>query len=310
MKSMTRNIAGAGRGTRRAPHAVAAAALLLASVSTGFAEPAFDHDRAQWSNARLKATKLFKSMHVEIGISEPTDATVEAELITHDRRKLLAPNFPVIGLSYTTDGLGRHNDIDLLVEPDSGQVLQRISHETGKRYKYRVYRFARNGTLRRTRRPNPGEEQAGPDGWMDRSEQYFKSPVEVRGQPLTEPGTLIYLISTSDLQHPSDRFEMTAFSTSDETIYRIEAIVLDPERLDYEYELADGTKRKGKTEAIRVAIRGKPLAGGDDGNLTLLGMKDVELMLDPATRAPLALTGRVAVFGRISFDLDRLELRR
>lgn len=290
--------------------AAAGAALFLASVATGFADPAFEHDRAQWSNARLKATKLFKSMHVEIGISEPDNATVEAELITHDHRKLLAPSFPVIGLSYTTDGLGRHSDIDLLVEPATGQVLQRISHETGKRNKYRVYRFARNGTLRRTRRPNPGEEPAGPDGWSDRSEQYFKSPVEVRGQPLTEPGTLIYLISTSDLERPSDRFEMTAFSTSDETIYRIEAVVLDPETIDYDYELADGTNRLGRTEAIRVAIRGKPLAGGDDGDLTLLGMKDVELMLDPATRAPLELTGKVAVFGRISFALKRLEPRR
>ena len=307
MKSMFRNTAGAGRSVRRVSYT--AAALLLASASTGFADPTFDHDRAQWSNARLKATKLFQSMHVEIGISEPANQTVEAELITHNHRKLLAPNFPVIGLRYTTDGLGRHNDIDLLVEPASGQVLQRISHETGKRHKYRIYRFARNGTLRRTRRPNPGEEPAGPDGWMNRSEQYFKSPIEVRGQPLTEPGTLIYLISTSGLERPSDRFEMTAFSTSDETIYRIEAVVLDPVGLEYDYKLADGTKRKGRTEAIRVAIRGKPLAGGDDGDLTLLGMKDVELMLDPATRAPLALSGKVAVFGRISFDLERLEPR-
>jgi hypothetical protein len=289
--------------------------LLLGGLAAAHADdvlPDFDPARIGWSSAHLEATKLFQSMTVTIDI-EQTDATTVAErLLAPGEHELLAPPSPTAGLRFTTDGLGRRNEIGLLLDPVSGQILQRSSHETGKRNKYRIYRFGPTGAQRRTWRPAEGEEDAAPVDWSDRREQWFPVPAEVVGQTLTEPGTLIYLVTISDLAVPGDSFGLHAFSTSDETVYRIEAEVLSPDRVTFDYRRAGGPedgRAKGKLDAIRVAIRGRPLTGDDDGELTLLGMRDVELLLDPTTRVPLELRGRVAVFGGVTFELQRLEHR-
>ena len=287
--------------------------LLLGCVASANADdhaPDLDPARAGWTTAHLEATKLFQSMTVRIGIEQPDDATVAARLMAPGEHELLAPPSPTAGLEFTTEGLGRRNEISLLIDPASGQVLQRSSQETGKRYRHRIYRFGQTGTQRRTWRPAEGEEDAASTDWSDRREQWFPAPAEVVGQTLTEPGTLIYLVSISDLAAPGDRFGLHAFSTSDETVYRIDAEVLSPDRVKFDYRREGGPeagRAEGKLEAIRVAIRGRPLTGDDDGELTLLGMRDVELLLDPASRAPLELRGRVAVFGGVKFELRRLE---
>ena len=86
--------------------------------------------------------------------------------------------------------------------------------------------------------------------------------------------------------------------------------MLSPDRVKFDYRREGGEatgRTEGKLDAIRVAIRGRPLGNGDNGELTLLGMRDVELLLDPTTRAPLELRGRVAIFGGVTFELQRLE---
>jgi hypothetical protein len=288
--------------------------LLLGCAASVHADdhlPDFDPARADWTAAHLKASKLFQSMTVTIGIEQPDEATVAERLLAPGEHALLAPPSPTAGLRFTTEGLGRRNEIGLLIDPASGQVLQRSSHETGKRDKYRIYRFGPAGAQRRTWRPAEGEEAAAPTAWSDRREQWFPVPAEVVGETLTEPGTLIYLVTISDLAAPGDQFGLHAFSTSDETVYRIDAEVLSPDRVKFDYRREGGPeagRAEGRLDAIRVAIRGRPLGGGNDGELTLLGMHDVELLLDPATRAPLQLRGSVALFGGITFKLQRLAV--
>ena len=102
---------------------------------------------------------------------------------------------------------------------------------------------------------------------------------------------------------------MDAFSSSDETVSQIEAEVLSPETVEYDYRLRTSARdedERGRTDAIRIAIRGLPAAGDDGNELTLFGMTDVELLLDPVTRAPLELRGRIGLFGIVHFRLDRL----
>mgnify|MGYP000131460050 CR=1 FL=1 len=73
------------------------------------------------------------------------------------------------------------------------------------------------------------------------------------GETLTEPGTLIYLVTISDLAAPGDKFGLHAFSTSDETVYRIEAEVLSPDRVKYEYR-REGGPAAGSSHAVEYLI--------------------------------------------------------
>ncbi len=68
---------------------------------------------------------------------------------------------------------------------------------------------------------------------------------------------------------------------------------------------------KGEVRTVRVAIRGRPLEASDDeddNDFELLGLTNLELFLDPETRAPLMLTGRLPRFGQVAFRLERLTL--
>ena len=297
---------------RVSPVAAIAALLFVAGPAARAAEPpAFDRSRIDWHHAELEAHKLFRSMRVEIAVRRPDPGDVAASLVADDGHALLAPGEHVAALSYLTDGLGRRNAIDMLIEPGSGQVLQRISSESGKRLKYRVYRFGREGALRRTARPAQGEEDTAPEAWSDRTQQWFPFPADRDGAPVTESSALVYLVAISKLERPGDRFEVDVFSSSNETITRIVAEALAPDRVNFDYRLeqpgAGSSERRGRAEAIRVSIRDAG-SGGDDV-LELFGMQNVELLLDPVTRAPLTLQGRVGIFGGVTFELKRLELR-
>jgi hypothetical protein len=205
------------------------------------------------------------------------------------------------------------NEVELILEGATGRVLQRRSLETGKRLKYRVYRFGDDGALRRTWRPRHGEEDAAPETWSERSEQWFPVPDRLSGEPVSEPGAMVYLMTASDLRSVGDRLLVHAFLSSDETVSRMEAEVLSPNGVEYGYRLVAPTGdagRSGRTEAIRIAIRGLPATGADADELTLFGMTDVELLLDPPTRAPLELRGRIGLFGTVHFRLERLSPAR
>jgi hypothetical protein len=300
---------------RRPVRATLTALLLAAGITAGAGEsPApFDPARVAWSEARLEARKLFQSMTVDIRVEDLATTEAQERLVDEGSHASFAAVDPAVALHYTSDGLGRRNEVELILEGATGRVLQRRSLETGKRLKYRVYRFGQDGALRRTWRPRPGEEDAAPETWSDRSEQWFPVADRLSGEAVSEPGAMVYLMTASDLRSVGDRLLVHAFLSSDETVSRMEAEVLSPNGVEYDYRLVAPTGdagRSGRTEAVRIAIRGLPAAGDDGDELTLFGMTDVELLLDPPTRAPLELRGRIGLFGTVHFRLERLSPAR
>ena len=69
-------------------------------------------------------------------------------------------------------------------------------------------------------------------------------------------------------------------------------------------------QRTGKVQALRLSLQGLPVPGGDpeDDDLELLGLRGrLELLLEPATRAPLQLSGNVKVVGAVTLRLTALR---
>ena len=62
--------------------------------------------------------------------------------------------------------------------------------------------------------------------------------------------------------------------------------------------------------ALSIAIEARPLAAAPDEEFELFGLTDLELLLDPETRAPLELRGHVDYFGDVAFRLRQLTVRR
>jgi hypothetical protein len=71
-------------------------------------------------------------------------------------------------------------------------------------------------------------------------------------------------------------------------------------------------QRSGKVQALRLSLKGLPVPGGKTGDddLELLGLRgQLELLLDPETRAPLQLSGTVKVVGSVTLRLAAVRPR-
>jgi hypothetical protein len=294
--------------------AAVALAMLCASPAASGAKAesggTFDPDRLTWTEAQLSASKFFVSMSVSLNI-ERLDRHRAASLLTAPPQSVpieAGPEFVV--LSYLTDGLGRRNDVELLVDAHSGAALQRTSLETGSRHKHRVYRLRDADVLRITDKPLEGEESLDFTGWSRHSEEIYAYPDRTPGEPVTEAGALIYLAAASSLSLPGDSLRILALA-SDE-FYEVEVARAgdNPIGVDYVVQAAGGTTRRTeKIPAVRLLIRGRPIGDTDDSDFRLLGLQDIELFVDPRTRAPLQLRGSVEVFGQVKFQLDSLTMR-
>jgi hypothetical protein len=249
-------------------------------------------------------------MSVSLGI-ERLDRDRAASLLTAPPRSIpvgTGSEFAV--LRYLTDGLGRRNDVELLIDARSGEALQRTSLETGSRHKHRVYRLRDADVLRITNRPLEGEESLDSADWSRRSEEIYAYPDMTPGEPVTEAGALIYLAAAASLSLPGDTFRILALA-SDE-FYEVEVVRAgdNPIGVDYVVKSAGGTTRRTeKIPAVRLLIRGRPIGSTDDDEFRLLGLHDIELFVDPRTRAPLQLRGSVEIFGEVKFQLDSLTIR-
>ena len=273
----------------------------------------FDPHRVGWSRMDMSASKMFLSMRVTVELGRNSDDLSKGRLRTPLKGQPIPDEDYVIAMRFDSEGLGRRSDVELLLNANSGAALQRVSIDSGSKQRRRIYRFTDIGAYRWTWKPQSGEEDLGPDAWSDQQSKMRPFSTSIPHRPVTEAGGLIYLVAASRLESPGDHFETAAFSsTSDEVqLVRAEVMSSEPVRVNYKEVTSSGkTRIKKRIAPIRVRIAGVQTDSDDGEKFELLGLQQVELLLDPATRAPLELSGKVPFFGRVTFSLDELTPAR
>lgn len=273
------------------------------------ATPVFDSDRIGWAAVEMSASKLLVSMDVSMSLEDLTVASAAARLVTPMSAGEKTGLERVVALRFVTEGLGRRNEVELLMNPDNGAALQRTTFRTGHRPKYRIYRFEDDRILRLTRRPASGEDDLPPDRWSDLSEEVYSYPSDSSNTTVVEATSLIYLAATSDIAGSGDRVEILALA-SDE-FHRVDLVGEQPGNIGVDYFSIGGERierKTGKTSAVRVAIKARALDPSQGEEFELLGLKNLEVFLDPTTRIPLKLRGKVDFFGRVEFELNHVTL--
>jgi hypothetical protein len=306
--------------TSRALRAMLLAAVVIAPQPVTWASEAetdpaapvrLDASRVSWQQARLKASKLLVSMDVDMRIDTHDGPAISPDFAATSEGRAIPAGEAVTGLTYVTEALGRHNVSELFLDAQTGAVLQRTAHDTGSRLRWRRYRFTDIGAMRWTARPSSDEENLPPADWSERSSELRRFPAGMPDAPLTEASALIYLVAASDLTQPGDRLQMLAYSSSSDVVHRVTVAVAERDKVSVDYRSrqgASGSRRQERVRALRVTIDGQPLPGQDDDAFELLGMHDIELYVDPETRAPLLLVGQVSILGEIRFELEELVL--
>jgi hypothetical protein len=287
------------------------------AFSTAMAADASDRSlnptRIGWSSVEFKATKFLVSISSTVSFSDVTDTELQDILIDPGQGSGIEPNGQVHELFLQAEGLGRNSHMSLFVNSNSGAALQRTSHNSGNGLRLRIYRFTDIGAYQKTWRPADNREEKFPEDqwpeWSQRSEDIRPYPDEGMFPIITEPGGLFYIIGAANLNEPGDQYEIPAYFRGQVII--LIADVAGQENIDVNYE--DRTLSsvvKGKKPAIKINIRGRDIEG-ENNIFELLGLRgDIVMHLDPETRAPLQLIGKVRVAGQVVMRLQTLVRAR
>jgi hypothetical protein len=285
---------------------------VFASAMAEHPDDAFSADRIAWSSATLKAKKLFLAVEVTIGIDVQCAENLVEELIEPGEGKPVDPGPDILDLTLVTDGFGRHTEVSLLLNPENGAAIQRTSTDSGSKQRFRIYRFTDAGAYHRTRWPLKDETDKPPEHWSERTENLRPYPPAIKGQTVTSATGLIYVAAASGLTDPGDQLEILTFARGDAHRVTMEVAPTIETSVKYrETSAAESRDRNENIPALRILIRGEPIAGTDtDDEFELLGLKgDIELLLDPESRLPLALSGNVKIMGHVTFRLNNATLR-
>jgi len=312
----------------RSPAARSALPALACLVITALCSPAsgapsemaianqalLDPARVGWSEIRMTASKLLLTAEARL-----TLRTLSGEAAANDLRPVTAAGFTplppgdeVLELTYDAGGVGRQSSLVLWMDPYSGAALQRIQHDQGGRLRWRVYRFGREGAYQQTRWPaTAAEENLKPARWTRTSQGLRAYPVAPGGKPVVEPTGLLYAIAAAALDKPGDRLELLVFRRRDTQLVRIDVLPPSPVAVHYDELWPTGTvERDEQVLPVRLSVQGLPVPGSKPGDdeLELLGLRGkLELLLDPATRAPLELSGDVRILGKVTLRLAAMH---
>jgi hypothetical protein len=293
---------------------VAAACVILMVPVAGSAAAgpvALDDTRVGWSSIRMTATKLFMTASSTLGVRILPAEGIAGDLRVPAAGKAVMPGNEVAELVYSTAGLGRQSTMTLLMDPVSGAALQNTVHDSAGRLRLRTYRYADTGAYQWTRWPASGEEKLPPAKWSTTSEGMRDYVPAADSRTVLESGGLLYAIAAAPLARPGDRVEFAVFQRK--RLHRVLAEVRTPRSIQVRYQEqwpTGNVERSGKVMPLLIVVRGVAEPGGDDEELELLGLSgELALSLDPETRTPLQLAGRVKILGGVTLRLASVRLR-
>ncbi len=300
------------------PAALVTALLAVAGPPSpaGAAEAAFDPARVGWSEIRMTASKLFLTAEARLALRTVPGPTVLPDLLDVPAGQFtpLKPGPDVLELVYDARGAGRVSRLTLLMDPRSGAALQRTQHDQQGKQRFRTYRFGVEGAYQRTFWPaDASEKSLLPARWTRTSEGLRAYPIPPGARTVVEPTGLLYAIAAASLDKPGDTLDVLVFRRRDTQVVRVEVLPSREIAVQYDELWPKGAvKRSGKVRPLRLSLQGLPVPGGDpdDDDLELLGLRGrLELLLDPATRAPLQLSGNVKIVGVVTLQLAALRPR-
>ena len=285
---------------------------LALPLLAGGGRAAYDPARVGWSRLELEATKFFITARSEVELAVRPSAEAGAELIAPGQGRGLAPRGGHSGrIDIRTRFLGRDSRARFWFDPGDARALQRSSHDASKkRLRHRTYRYTSVGVFSHTLRPGEGEEDLPYERWTNVQDKAVAFAGEWDGPVGTEAAGLLYLIPAGDFRAAGDQARLRVFTRG--KVREVDVAVTGRERIGVGYvEVSGGRERavRDEVDALHVTVRPRAAAGEDAGDFKLLGLEgDIDIYLDPRSRALLLVSGKIAVAGRVRLGLKRAVL--
>lgn len=285
------------------------------SVSPVVAEESLDPARVDWTKLAYRGKKLMFSIDAEIGIERISPSQARSHLVEATEGTGLYPESEAsILLTLDSQGLGSKARTQLWLDAGSGVAMQRASTSQKKsNHGRKTHRFTETGVQIFFHAPAQGENPSRPESWTGGSDRFDDYP-DWAGTDLqvSESTAIFYLLAAADLSKVGDQFQFPVVSKGQ--LILAELTVAGHESIKVDYERVSGgesVRVKGQVPAIKVLVDAQQLdPGAEEADLDFMSMKgDIAIYLDPETRAPLRISGKVPVAGMAHVRLQRAVLQ-
>ncbi len=245
----------------------------------------------QWHDLHFRIRKLFFTVDAALDWRRVPAASAARELLPVAEGRPRAPaGHSVVRLRLRIRHFLGRLDRTVWFDPDSGMPLQVREQSDGDTV--RIWRYLEDGVL------HVRERRSGPDGATDvlRRRTAWTVP---QAAAMIEADTLLYLLPASDLLEPGQRRRF---------ILRVKGRPVAVEARVETAAPADGARREGGAagpsgqELVRIVLD----AVDERETLRAIGLRGpLEVYLDPRSRAPVRVQGRLKWIGRVKARLVR-----
>lgn len=264
----------------------------------------------QWSNLDYHASKFFVSVNVHLELARVSAETAAAGFVKPRRGEPMAPTSPEIyWLDVTTKILTQESRIQLWLDTD-GSALHRESLTTGRKYRYRAYRYLKDGAYSIKRMPRDGEKKLPFKSWTDVTEDDYLYDPPTEG--MSEGEALFIVASTAQWKNPGDVVSFPVFSPDGLGMARATYQGMKKIKARYEEISPSGTRDiNASVDAMHITFNIDPIKTGVNRDaFELIGLQnDINLYVDPRTRVLLQLSGDSDSIGDLEVKLRRVVLK-
>jgi hypothetical protein len=298
--------------TRKSSTSLAAgvAAILLSGLVYPANADGLDPSKVKWSALSYKAKKLTFSMHSNVAVEVVSAAQAASVLRESLQGSALEPEGSnVVVVTLGVEGAGTRSTTSLWIDPKEGFAFQRVQISYGKKKnRNKALRFAADGVQMFFGRAKEGESADRPEDWTGYVDRFDDYPGWAGADlQVTEPTALFYLLAAAKLDKPGDKVQFPVWSSDNLILMELTVAGIEQLKVDY---MMGGRRIKGTVAALKILVDAQHLdPDSTEDHLDIMGMKgDVTVHLDPKTRAPLQVSGKVPIAGNTKVKLQSVTL--
>jgi hypothetical protein len=129
-----------------------------------------------------------------------------------------------------------------------------------------------------------------------------------------EPSTLLYVISSAGLFGEGEILNLCVFNKKQLHNLQVRERGLQRLKMSYKevFALNKVINKEGKFKTFKISMRSRPLVAENETAeaFSFLGLKgEIEFFLDPVSRIPVQICGRIPYVGRLEFKLNKVWMR-
>jgi hypothetical protein len=199
----------------------------------------------------------------------------------------------------------------LLEEP----TIARIRTRRGDDDFLKRYRFTDLGVFRIQKEPADKKEvQLSPDKWTDAGDSFYAHDLKQLGCSIaSERSILLYVACAALFSKNQQPLSVCVFGKRQ--LHRVQMSAGDIQSLKVNYveKKQDAeVAREGSVDAIKITFKTRALASDLSAveNFSFLGLrKNVAIFIDPASRLPVQISGKLPKLGTMHLKLSEVRLR-